>query len=110
MTEMLASLLASRAVAKSHNRRALCFADALQFWRINENDRANAIDGRLALVSTTLHAANRAVGASPIQLRDGTKVDANQIAGLMELNEYLLQVFDRHIELLRTRQQRIFGD
>jgi hypothetical protein len=100
---MLASLLASEAVAKMHKRRELSFAYAAQFWGITENDNANAMDVRLALVRDTLRDAEREVRVGDIKLDDGMIVDANQIAGLIELNEYLLKAFSRHIELLRTR-------
>jgi hypothetical protein len=103
MTEILAAVLESSAVAKMQRRRELTFADAAQFWGITATDRADAIDDRITVVKDGLYAAQHAAGDGFILLGNGRRISANEIAGLTEMHEFLLREFDRHLSLFRTR-------
>jgi hypothetical protein len=103
MTEILVDVLESSAVAKMQRRRELTFADAAHFWGITATDRAGAIDNRITVVRDGLHAAQDAAGGGSILIGNGRSVSANEIAGLIEMHEFLLREFDRHLSLFRTR-------
>jgi hypothetical protein len=74
---------------KQGNKLQLNFADATRFWGIT----GYAIDYHLALVRQTLQEAEI----------DGIRVSADDIQQLLELNEFLLNRFGRHLTLLRQR-------
>src|SRR5437773_501976 len=105
MYELLKSLLASSALEKFQKKQKteLTFADAVRFWGINESYDGKAIDARLNHVGAVLRDAEAALGIGTIRLSDRRHVSADEVAELIEVHNYLLERFARHLKLLRDR-------
>ena len=106
--KQLQSLLASTALAKFREDRQseLTFADACRFWGITENLRADLLDKRLEHLKTSLGDLDRKLQRGSAVLGGGREVSSSEVARLEGLNNYLLQRFSRHLNLLRTRTER----
>lgn len=106
--KMLQALFASSAREKIVEKRKqeLTFADACRFWGITENQHGDQLDARIDHVRATLADIERGIGAGSSTLSDGREITAEEVAGLVEIHDYLEERFSRHLTLLRTRSGR----
>jgi hypothetical protein len=105
MEKFVLSLQESSAVQKfDENRKAdLMFADACRFWGINENMKADAIDGRIMQVQKYLNELDRMLADADAELTTGRVLSASDIRYHTNIHRYLEDRFDRHLNLLRSR-------
>jgi hypothetical protein len=105
---LLLSLLNSPAVEKylENRKQELTFADASRFWGISDTTHGEALDARMNRMRLQLADFERLVGSGGIDLSNGRSVSLDEVAQLSVVNEYLLERFARHLNLLRSRVER----
>jgi len=104
----LLEVLESSAFQKfDENRKAdLTFADASRFWGITENMKGDIIDERLHDVCQQLLEVDQLLDDSSAILSNGREITAGDIRALSNIHRYMVDRFDRHLSLLRSRVVR----
>lgn len=107
--KFLQGLFGSSALEKfDENRKPeITFADACKFWNISENHNGDSLDGRLSRFQSALNDIGRFVGSGDTEMSNGRSVSNDDIAHLSGVHEHLEERFARHLNLLRTRNERM---
>jgi hypothetical protein len=107
--KLLLGLLGSAALRKydDDRRNELTFGEACRFWGINENTPGDALDSRLQRFRTTLGEIERQLGAAGRELSNGRSIADEDLDRLIEVHDYLEDRFSRHLNLLRTRSEKV---
>ena len=105
---LLQHLLATAAWQKHRNGRAeeWTFSEACKFWNIGDR-MGGAVDARLDELQATLTAAERALGGATFTLGNGREISGAEVGQLCDLHQQLEQRFARHLNLLRSRAERV---
>jgi hypothetical protein len=105
MEKFVLALLDSTAVQKfEENRKAeLTFADACRFWGITESTKGDGLDARLVQVQNLLSELDRTLADADAELSTGRVLTAGDVRILTHVHRHMLDRFDRHMNLLRTR-------
>jgi hypothetical protein len=105
MEKFVLTLLDSTSVQKfEENRKAeLTFADACRFWGITENMKGDALDARLVQVQNSLSELDRTLADADAELSTGRILTAGDVRILTHVHRHMLDRFDRHMNLLRSR-------
>jgi hypothetical protein len=107
--KLLLHLLGSPAVQKFDDDRKdeLKFGDACRFWGISEDLQGEALDSRLNRVHSTLSDLGRHIGPDGWELSNGRSIAEDDIDHLMEVHEFLEEKFNRHLNLWRSRSEKV---
>jgi hypothetical protein len=105
---MLQALLASAAWAKFRQGRQAewTFSEACRFWDMGDR-LGEAVDARLDEIQTTLNAIERGLAGQSLVLGNGRPVSGPEVGRLCDVHEQLEQRFSRHLNLLRSRAERL---
>ena len=105
---LLQSLLASAAGAKFRQGRHAewTFSEAGRFWDMGDR-LGDAVDARLDEIQSTLGAVERHLGPDSLVLGNGRSVSGPEVGRLCDAHEQLEQRFSRHLNLLRSRAERL---
>jgi hypothetical protein len=79
----------------------LTFMTACDFWRLEESGNP---DAALAEFGDTIAAVESVLAGGDAELRAGRVVNAGEVRVLANLHSYLLDRFERHLNLLRQRK------
>jgi hypothetical protein len=106
--KLLLHLLGTAAVRKfdDDRRNELTFGEACRFWGINENTQGESLDSRLSRFRSTLGEIDRQLAGGAKELSNGRSISDDDIDRLAEVHDYLEERFSRHLNLLRTRNDR----
>lgn len=104
----LNAALDSSAVQKfeENRKQELTFADACRFWGITENLTADVLDARLKEFGKRLEELDRVFADRDGELSSGRVVSAGDLRVLTNIHRYMVDRFDRHLNLLRSRTGR----
>lgn len=107
--KFLLGLFGSSAVEKfDENRKAeITFADACKFWNINESQNGDNLDTRLGRFQGALGDISRFIGSGETEMSNGRSISGDDINHLTGVHEHLEERFARHLNLLRTRGERM---
>jgi hypothetical protein len=107
--KLLLHLLSAVAVRKydDDRRNELTFGEACRFWGINENTPGDALDSRLTRFRTTLGEIDRHLASGSKELSNGRSISDEDVDRLIEVHEYLEDRFSRHLNLLRSRSEKV---
>lgn len=105
---LLQGLLASPAFAKFRQGQNAewTFSEACRFWSMSERT-GGAVDGRLDEIQRQLREVERQLASGPQTLGNGQEVSAKDVGALCDLHHLLEQRFGRHLNLLRSRAERV---
>lgn len=108
LEQFLLGLLESSAVFKFREERQSewTFADACRFWGITENLSGSALDARLAAFESTIADVKRRMGRDRVLLSTRRSVAPEEVAELSQIHTFLEKRFERHLNLLRSRNGR----
>jgi hypothetical protein len=81
----------------------LTLADACRFWGITEVMAGEVLDKRLERVRADLSDIEVRLGPGGAVLGDLRSVSKEDIGALLDMHQFLLGRFARHLKLLRTR-------
>lgn len=81
----------------------LTFADACRFWGVNESMHGDVLDSRMSRMRNQLAELERIVGPTGTDLSNGRSISPEDLTLLNAVDEYLMERFSRHLNLLRTR-------
>lgn len=106
--KQLQTLFATTALSKYREERLseLTFADACRYWGITENLSGDVLDKRLDHQKLALSELDRKFQHGTAVLPGGREVSNTDVTRLNDLNNYLLQRFSRHLNLLRQRVEK----
>jgi len=79
------------------------FAEACRFWGINENLHGEALNKRLETLRATLIDIEGLVGDCLVELSNGGCFTREDVRLLMDVHQWLIERFSRHLSLLRNR-------
>lgn len=107
--KFLLGLFGCAAVEKfDENRKTeITFAEACKFWNISETQHGEALDGRMTRFQSQLNEIGRFVGTSDTEMSNGRSISGDDIAHMTSIHEHLEERFARHLNLLRTRSEKI---
>lgn len=107
--KFLLGQLNSQAVEKFIEARKpeITFADASRFWGVNDTMHGEALDRQMSRTRAQLGDVERILGEGETELSNGRSVSFEDIARLNAVNDYLEERFARHLNLLRTRVERV---
>jgi hypothetical protein len=99
------ALMDSTAYQKfEENRKAeLSFADACRFWGVTENMKGDVLDAKLELLTKHLGELDRLLADADAEMSTNRVLTAGDIRVLTNIHRYMLDRFDRHLNLLRSR-------
>jgi hypothetical protein len=86
---------------ESGRKAELTFMTACDFWRLEESGNP---DAALAEFGDTIAAVESVLAGGDAELRAGRVVNAGEVRVLANLHSYLLDRFERHLNLLRQRK------
>jgi hypothetical protein len=87
-------------------KHEVTFADATRYWGINELDQGEALDAKLDGQRTNLVEIDKVVSESNVVLMDGRRISGEDLNLLIEVHDWLVDRFFRHLKLLRKRQRQ----
>ena len=107
--KLLLHLLSAAAVRKydDDRRSELTFGEACRFWSINENTHGEALDSRMRRFRATLGEIDRVLASGGKELTNGRSISDEDLSRLIEVHDYLEDRFSRHLNLLRTRSEKV---
>jgi hypothetical protein len=107
--KLLLHLLGTPAVQKydDDRRNDLKFGDACRFWSISEEMQGESLDSKLNRIRTTLRDLGGHIGPEGWELSNGRSIAEEDLDHLMEVHEFLEEKFARHLNLWRTRSERV---
>lgn len=103
MDRELTRLLASDAMGlyQAEESQAIVAKDAFAFWGIEERE---PVDERIEAVNDLLTKLREKLRKGPILLPSGREVGFADLAALEGLHAYLLERFQRHLNIIRNRR------
>ncbi len=106
--KFLLGLLSNPAVEKYQQglKHDLTFSDACRFWNVTENLRGEALDARLTKLRGGLAELDEILGEAGVDLSNGRNVSSDDIRLLRKVDDYLMERFSRHLNLVRNRAQK----
>jgi hypothetical protein len=107
--KLLLHLLSAAAVRKydDDRRNELTFGEACRFWSINENTHGEALDSRMRRFRATLGEIDRVLASGGKELTNGRSISDEDVGRLIEVHDYLEDRFSRHLNLLRSRTEKV---
>jgi hypothetical protein len=106
--KFLMRLFDSSAVEKytEGRRPELTFTDACRFWEISDGMNAETVNSRLSKLRVNLAEIEKNLSGGDTELSTGRYLSAEDVTRMTEVHQYLQEKFIRHLNLLRTRQER----
>ena len=87
-------------------KREITFRDACKFWGLAESAHGEAVDKALEHVPQSLATVEALLVGGAVELSNGHSVSNDELRSLSEVNQYLLEQFNRHLSQQREKTRR----